>query len=133
MPVTSTYETGRKTMNRFDKEPSYETACAPGRACAHEPCCPPPDAADREAAQILVSHPEQGWSLLCNGVIAFDDTGDLLPDGRVIAPHRSRDGRTDSAPLSVAAIGVGDVSAAPEGDSFPHSSSWRVHSGGPQR
>jgi len=34
------------------------------------------------------AHPEQGWSLLCNGVILFEDTGELLPDGRVIAPHR---------------------------------------------
>jgi uncharacterized protein DUF5999 len=25
---------------------------------------------------------------LCNGVIVFDDTGEILPDGRVVAPHR---------------------------------------------
>jgi Family of unknown function (DUF5999) len=35
----------------------------------------------------VVAHPEQGWSLLCNGVVVFEDTGDLLPDGRIIAPH----------------------------------------------
>ncbi|HET9168311.1 MAG TPA: DUF5999 family protein, partial [Actinospica sp.] len=28
---------------------------------------------------VLAAHPEQGWSLLCNGVIAFDDLGALLP------------------------------------------------------
>src|SRR5262249_22251087 len=33
-------------------------------------------------------HPEQGWSLLCNGVVAFDDTGALLPNGRSIPPHQ---------------------------------------------
>ncbi len=33
-------------------------------------------------------HPEQGWSLLCNGVVVFDDTGEILPDGRTVAPHR---------------------------------------------
>jgi hypothetical protein len=33
-------------------------------------------------------HPEQGWSLLCNGVIVFDDTGELLPGGVPIEPHR---------------------------------------------
>jgi len=43
---------------------------------------------DREAARVLACHPEQGWSLLCNGVILFDDTGELLPDGRVVIPHR---------------------------------------------
>jgi len=36
----------------------------------------------------VASHPEQGWSLLCNGVVMFEDTGALLPDGRSIPPHR---------------------------------------------
>jgi Family of unknown function (DUF5999) len=39
----------------------------------------------------VASHPEQGWSLLCNGVIVFEDTGDLLPGGQTIAPHRPTD------------------------------------------
>lgn len=56
--------------------------------CPHTPQCPSAEALDREAAHVLVSHPEQGWSLLCNGVILFDDTGELLPDGRSIAPAR---------------------------------------------
>jgi len=56
--------------------------------CQHEPICPPAEAIDREAARALVSHPEQGWSLLCNGVIIFEDTGELLPDGTCIEPHR---------------------------------------------
>jgi hypothetical protein len=57
--------------------------------CLHQPPCPPPDAPDREAAHVVTAHPEQGWSLQCNGVIVFEDTGDLLPDGRIIAPHRT--------------------------------------------
>jgi hypothetical protein len=36
----------------------------------------------------VVSQPVQGWTLLCNGVIVFDDTGELLPDGHPIPPHR---------------------------------------------
>jgi hypothetical protein len=36
----------------------------------------------------VVSHPEQGWSLLCNGIVMFEDTGALLPDGRSIPPHQ---------------------------------------------
>jgi hypothetical protein len=56
--------------------------------CQHEPRCPSADATDREAARIIASFPEQGWSLLCNGVITFEDTGELLPDGTVVAPHR---------------------------------------------
>jgi hypothetical protein len=43
---------------------------------------------DREAAQVVSSHPEQGWSLLCNGLVLFDDTGLLLPDGETVSPHR---------------------------------------------
>jgi hypothetical protein len=56
--------------------------------CRHLLPCPSAEAADREAARVVASHPEQGWSLLCNGVLLFDDTGELLPDGRVIEPHR---------------------------------------------
>lgn len=56
--------------------------------CQHQPPCPTADSADRESARLAAHHPEQGWSLLCNGVLLFEDTGELLPDGRVIAPHR---------------------------------------------
>ena len=55
--------------------------------CQHQPQCPSALAPDRMAARVAVSHPEQGWSLLCNGVILFDDTGGLLPDGRAVPPH----------------------------------------------
>jgi len=56
--------------------------------CLHQPPCPPADRADRDAAHTVAAHPEQGWSLLCNGVIVFDDTGLLLPDGHLVPPHR---------------------------------------------
>jgi hypothetical protein len=56
--------------------------------CLHYPACPAADAPDRDAARVVSSHPEQGWSLLCNGVVAFDHEGDLLPDGTVIPPQR---------------------------------------------
>ena len=57
--------------------------------CQHRPVCPSADSPDREAAAVVAGHPEQGWSLLCNGVLQFEDTGEILPDGRVIAPHRT--------------------------------------------
>ncbi|GGX73181.1 hypothetical protein GCM10010508_15720 [Streptomyces naganishii JCM 4654] len=56
--------------------------------CQHQPPCPTADSADRESARLVAHHPEQGWSLLCNGVLLFEDTGELLPDGQIIAPHR---------------------------------------------
>ncbi|MFD0904747.1 DUF5999 family protein [Actinomadura sediminis] len=64
------------------------TAHSEPTACTHEPSCPAADAHDRDAARTVAYHPEQGWSLLCNGTVVFDDTGELLPDGRVVAPHR---------------------------------------------
>ena len=56
--------------------------------CQHQPPCPPADAADHDAARVIADHLEQGWVLLCNGIVRFDDDGELLPDGRAIAPHR---------------------------------------------
>jgi hypothetical protein len=59
--------------------------------CPHTPPCPDASRPDREAARTIISHPEQGWSLLCNGIVVFEDTGELLPDGEPIAPHRPTD------------------------------------------
>ena len=57
--------------------------------CQHQPRCPQSRAPDHLAARIVAGHhPEQGWSMLCNGVIVFDDGGELLPDGRAVAPDR---------------------------------------------
>jgi hypothetical protein len=55
--------------------------------CEHAPVCPGASDSDRDAARVIAAHPEQGWSLLCNGVVTFDDTGELLPDGSAVAPH----------------------------------------------
>jgi hypothetical protein len=60
--------------------------------CPHNPPCPPAEATDHEAARIVACHPEQGWNLLCNGVVVFEDYGELLPDGTAMgairhAPH----------------------------------------------
>jgi hypothetical protein len=61
------------------------------RMCPHTPPCPDASGLDREAARTIISHPEQGWSLLCNGIVVFEDTGELLPDGDTIEPHRPTD------------------------------------------
>ena len=59
---------------------------ARSRICHHLPRCPAATAPDRHAARTVAAHPEQGWSLLCNGIVLFDDNGELLPDGRVDTP-----------------------------------------------
>ncbi|MFF3874672.1 DUF5999 family protein [Streptomyces sp. NPDC001978] len=42
--------------------------------CSHQPPCPSADSPNHDAAVIVSAHPEQGWSLLCNGTIVFDET-----------------------------------------------------------
>jgi hypothetical protein len=54
--------------------------------CSHNPQCPPANSPDNRAAHVISGHYEQGWSLLCNGVVLFTDNGELLPDGRAIEP-----------------------------------------------
>ena len=53
--------------------------------CPHVPRCPDGLAHDRGGARTIARHPMQGWSLLCNGVVVFDDGGDLLPGGRAVS------------------------------------------------
>jgi Family of unknown function (DUF5999) len=55
--------------------------------CKHQPACPDAQASDRMAARVTTTHPEQGWSLLCNGVVLFDDAGALLPGGQGVEPQ----------------------------------------------
>ncbi|MFF2721975.1 DUF5999 family protein [Streptomyces sp. NPDC058011] len=57
--------------------------------CQHTPPCPSAEAADHEAAKVVLCDDVLGFARLCNGVIRFEDTGELLPDGTPIAPHRS--------------------------------------------
>ncbi len=52
--------------------------------CQHQPRCPGALAPDRTAARVVTCHPEQGWSLLCNGVVLFDDAGVLLLQDRAV-------------------------------------------------
>ena len=54
--------------------------------CTHQPQCPRADEPDHALARVIAAHPEQGWSLLCNHVVLFDDEGQLLPDGTAVAP-----------------------------------------------
>ncbi len=70
--------------------------------CPHTPPCPDARALDREAARTVVSHPEQGWSLLCNGIVVFEDTGELLPGGDTVAPHRPTDVSATSSTIPAA-------------------------------
>lgn len=55
--------------------------------CHHLPACPPADSAGRRRARIVDAHPDQGWSRLCNGLILFEDGGEMLT-ARFSARHR---------------------------------------------
>jgi hypothetical protein len=83
--ITVQIPRGRSGLPSEDRQREGSPRCA---MCQHESSCPSATAPDRTAARVVAAHPEQGWSLLCNGVVLFDDTGELLPDGRIIPPHR---------------------------------------------
>jgi hypothetical protein len=53
--------------------------------CQHLPPCPPRQSFDHRVARIIAEHWDQGWSLLCNGVVLLDDGDQLLPDGRIVS------------------------------------------------
>jgi hypothetical protein len=53
--------------------------------CAHVPRCPSAAAPDHAAARVVGGYLQQGWSLLCNGVVVFDDGGEILPDRAIVA------------------------------------------------
>ena len=55
--------------------------------CHHVTICPDATSEARDLAAVVSGHPEQGWSLLCNGVVLFDDDGELLPDGSAVLDH----------------------------------------------
>jgi len=79
--------------------PTARVPAAGSRTCHHSPPCPAATAHDRHAARTVAAHPEQGWSLLCNGVVLFDDNGELLPGGGAATPrpHRPPRGRAASS------------------------------------
>ena len=82
-------EHGRPFAEALGNELS-RLACASclleAEVCQHQPRCPAASAPDHQAARVVAAHPEQGWSLLCNGVVLFDDAGELLPDSQAVAP-----------------------------------------------
>ncbi|OEJ22236.1 hypothetical protein AR457_40235 [Streptomyces agglomeratus] len=56
--------------------------------CEHQPECPPASEPDCLAARVMSHCSAVGYSLLCNGVIVFEDTGCLKPDGEAVTPRR---------------------------------------------
>ena len=75
-------------------KPAPPTACDPREmrpepACHHRPRCPGAAARERAAACVVACRPEQGWSLLCNGVVLFDDAGVLVLGSPVTSPGRA--------------------------------------------
>lgn len=80
-PQSPTYDEANKAVRALRRTTST--------MCRHSPPCPSDSATDRQAARASVARHEQGWALLCNDVLLFEDTGQLLPDGQVVAPCRS--------------------------------------------
>ncbi|XMN04629.1 DUF5999 family protein [Streptomyces griseobrunneus] len=56
--------------------------------CAHKPPCPAATDSDHGAAKVRMHVPGQGYVVLCNGVLRMEDTGEVLPNGNAVEPHR---------------------------------------------
>jgi hypothetical protein len=82
--------------------------------CEHQPRCADALAPDRMAAHVVSGHPEQGWSLLCNGIVVFEDTGELLPGGDTVGPHRPTDVSVNSSIVPAAHHRAPQVAAPAE-------------------
>jgi Family of unknown function (DUF5999) len=87
-------DTARSSRYEIPAMSTIKAARAGKRECQHRPRCPDALAPGRSAARIVANHPGQGWNLLCNGVVLFDDGGALLPDGRAVAPDTAGPART---------------------------------------
>jgi hypothetical protein len=60
--------------------------------CAHEVCCPAADGSDARSARTVAWHPEEGWELLCNGLLLGEDvvaTDSPFDGWRWVPPLRS--------------------------------------------
>ena len=55
--------------------------------CQHQPRCPQSRAPDHLAARIVAAHPEQGWTMLCNGVMEL--TFSVVTDAGNTSPRTS--------------------------------------------
>jgi len=79
-PVRADNEAVRPALTVGSSRPGWTAIM-----CTHDPACPAANAIDWWAARNTTAHPGQGWTLLCNGALVFDDRGALLPDGTLAA------------------------------------------------
>ena len=87
---TTDTTTHRPTSHRPAQHRPAQHRSAQHRPAQHQPTCPAVDGATSPVAACTVAaHPEQGWSLLCNGVVLFDDGGYLLPAPRTTSSASS--------------------------------------------
>jgi Family of unknown function (DUF5999) len=78
--ATATHPVLRPAPSGLTGAVTAPASAATAAVCGHPIPCPDADAPDRHRARVLVAHPQQGWSLLCNGVIEFEDLGALAPE-----------------------------------------------------
>ncbi|MFE3073595.1 DUF5999 family protein [Streptomyces sp. NPDC059247] len=92
MPLPAGYMDARVYVRRLAAavEDVVGRMAEAGVVCGHEVECPAAMDVDAQAAQVRFRCPESGYSLLCNGLLLFDDTGYLLPAGRAESSRRLR-------------------------------------------
>jgi Family of unknown function (DUF5999) len=84
-PLLTAEAAPRVWADVFAKPPTTRTTV---KGCTHIPACPTADQPNHDAAVEVACHHEQGWVRLCNGVILFDDRGELAPDRTPTPAHQ---------------------------------------------
>lgn len=75
------------TLTEKQADAWLELVLAPKTSCRHEPTCPAADHPDHDSAKVVAHDYTVGYSVLCNGVVVFEDTGELVGT-TPIEPHR---------------------------------------------
>jgi anti-sigma regulatory factor (Ser/Thr protein kinase) len=87
----------RLDAGQLSRQPPPAAPPCPARRramCRPAPRRPAADAPGREATRVIAGHPGQGWCLLCNGVVAVEDTGRCSPTAPSSSPTAQPAGDT---------------------------------------
>jgi Family of unknown function (DUF5999) len=87
LPQRSRHQLDTEPLPRLQPPPRRTTEQQHRKAltvCTHSPACADADDIRCCTAHVIADHHDQGWCLLCNGLILFDDGYCLRPTGQVM-------------------------------------------------
>lgn len=99
--------------------------------CQHQPRCPQSWEPDRLAARIVADRAEQGWSLLCNCLVLFEDDSELVVASAIAQKGRENCGYVRALlarkqPEFARALGRAEREFTCRGHCLPHRTAYRL-------